>query len=65
MPDYAEAALEAGWYKEGQKWKHPDQPGKVHYNAKEIYETLPNKRPCSIEWRPPVVEPEKVAKSKA
>jgi hypothetical protein len=64
MPDYAEAAERAGWSnfnpqtnQRTNKWHHPDKPGKVYYNAKEIWEKeldVTFKRPSTVEapWPP-------------
>lgn len=51
MPDYAEQSMKAGWVQDGAKWRHPDKPGVIYYNAKQIWdECLPEglKRPYSI-----------------
>ena len=54
MPDYEDAARKAGWEKRGSGWKHPDHPGVVHRNAREIYPLLPAKhrRPLSADPKP-------------
>ena len=61
MPDYAEAAEQAGWKQVGSKWVHPKNT-KVYYNAVEVYRNeVPSdkKRPDSI--TPPERKPEPVA----
>ena len=68
MPNYDDDAILCGWEKTGAKWTHPAHPGKVFYNARQIYELLPEKirRPCTATPRevpkppeptPPAVEP--------
>ncbi len=61
MPDYAEAAERHGWYKDGAKWKHKDNP-KVYYNAKQVYDELvpdSEKRPTTVSPPEPKVEEKK------
>lgn len=68
MPDYEEAAKEAGWKKKGTRWTHPGYPGKVFGNAREVYnEALPTKfkRPCSADDREHIPEPTVVPDPKA
>ena len=56
MPNYDEQAVKAGWEKVGAKWAHKDHPGKIVYNARELWGLLPEnlKRPYSV--TPRVVE---------
>ncbi len=63
MPDYEEAAENAGWVKRGTRWTHWAYPGKVYGNPREIYNEALDvefKRPTSITnytVKPPTVLP--------